>query len=174
MIERGFRRLITLIEWWSVLLLVLMVVVVSLGVFFRYFLNAALVWYDEFASYLLVWLTFYGAVVASYRRRHIGFELVVEKLRPKIRRIVESISECFVVLFQFVLFYYGWVLTAKMGDEIAVSLTWVKMSWIVSVLPITGGLMLIVSLLRLAQIVSGTEEKPSPYFSPEEVRNVTE
>ena len=175
---RLFRRFIDLIEWWAVLLLVLMVVVVSLGVFYRYFLNAALVWYDEFASYLLVWLTFYGAVVASYRRRHIGFELVVERLRPKIRRIVEFISECFVLLFQFVLFYYGWGLTEKMGDEIAVSLTWVKMSWIVSVLPITGGLMLIVSLLRLLQIVSGTEERPSPYLSPkerdQEVRDVTE
>jgi len=61
-------RLINLLEWWAVLLLVLMVVLVSLGVFFRYVLNASLAWYDEFASYLLVWLTFYGAVTASYRR----------------------------------------------------------------------------------------------------------
>ena len=47
-------------------LLVLMVVLVCLGVFFRYALGSSLAWYDEFASYLLVWLTFYGAVVACY------------------------------------------------------------------------------------------------------------
>ena len=155
--EPLFGRFINLVEWWAVFLLVLMVVVVSLGVFFRYVLNAALVWYDEFASYLLVWLTFYGAVVASYRRRHIGFELVVDRLLPNNRKIVEFVSESCVLGFQVVLFYYGWLLTRKMGDETAVSLAWVKMGWVYSVLPITGGLMLLISLVRLARIVSGRE-----------------
>ncbi|MBI4523355.1 MAG: TRAP transporter small permease [Deltaproteobacteria bacterium] len=149
-----FDRLINLIEWWSVLLLVLMVLVVILGVFFRYVLNAALVWYDEFASYLLVWLTFYGAVVASYRRRHIGFDLLINRLLPETRRFTEFMAEFLVLGFQIVLFYYGWLLTQKMGDETAVSLVWVKASWIYSVLPITGGLMLVISLRRLAKIVS--------------------
>lgn len=150
--DRFFRRLINLVEWWAVLLLILMVVVVFLGVFFRYVLNASLVWYDEFASYLLVWLTFYGAVVALYRQRHIGFELVVDRLESGTRRLIDIIGECFVLGFQFVLFYYGWLLTEKMGDETAVSLVWVKMSWVYSVLPITGGLMLLISLVRLMEI----------------------
>lgn len=153
--ERLLRRLIDLVEWWAVLLLVLMVVVVSLGVFFRYVVNQALVWYDEFASYLLVWLTFYAAVVASYRRRHIGFEVVMDQLVPLTRRVLEFVGESCVLGFQFVLFYYGWVLTGKMGDESAVSLDWVKMGWVYSVLPIAGGLMLVISLVRLVRIASG-------------------
>ena len=157
--ERFLRRFIHLLEWWAVLLLILMVAVVSLGVFFRYILNASLVWYDEFASYLLVWLTFYGAVVASYRGRHIGFEAVVDRLRPRTRRIVDLIGECFVLGFQIVLFYYGWLLTRKMGDETAVSLVWVKMSWVYSVLPITGGLMLLISLIRLIGIAFLNENR---------------
>ena len=157
--KRFFRRLIDLIEWWAVLLLVLMVVVVCLGVFFRYVLNAALVWYDEFASYILVWLTFYGAVVASYRRRHIGFEMVVSKFQPKTRRIFDFTGECFVLLFQLVLFYYGWLLVDRMGDGSAITLTWVKMGWVYSVLPVTGGLMLLISLMRLVDIAFATERE---------------
>jgi TRAP-type C4-dicarboxylate transport system permease small subunit len=157
--DKVFGRLIKLIEWWAVFLLVAMVALVSLGVFFRYFLNSALVWYDEFASYLLVWLTFYGTVVASYRRRHIGFEVVVDRLQPNTRRIVDFIGELFVLSFQGVLFYYGWLLTRRMGDETAVSLAWVKMSWIYSVLPITGGLMLLISLARLADIALARERR---------------
>jgi len=157
--DRFFRRLINLVEWWAVLLLILMVVVVFLGVFFRYVLNASLVWYDEFASYLLVWLTFYGAVVALYRRRHIGFEVVVNRFSPTTRRIVDFAGEFFVLGFQTVLFYYGWHLTGKMGDETTVSLVWVKMSWIYSVLPITGGLMLLISLMRLIDIALMQESR---------------
>ena len=154
-----FGRLIGLIEWWAVLLLVLMVVLVILGVFFRYVLGSSLVWYDEFASYLLVWLTFSGTVVASYRHRHIGFEVVVDRLQPGTRRIVDFVAESFVLLFQGVLLYYGWLLTRKMGDETAVSLVWVKMSWIYSVLPIAGGLMFLISVKRLVDIVAIGEVK---------------
>jgi TRAP-type C4-dicarboxylate transport system permease small subunit len=157
--HRLFRKLIAVIEWWSVLLLVLMVTLVCVGVFFRYVLNASLAWYDEFASYLLVWLTFYGAVVATYRRRHIGFEVVVEKFGPTVRRLVDFLSECFVLAFQFVLLYYGWELMQKMGDDRAVSLPWVKMSWIYSVLPITGGLMLIITAVRLVEIAFARERR---------------
>ena len=53
------------------------------------------------------------------------------------------------------LFYYGWILTQKMGDETAVSLVWVKMGWVYSVLPITGGLMLLISLERLRHLLFG-------------------
>jgi TRAP-type C4-dicarboxylate transport system permease small subunit len=157
--KRFFRRLIALVEWWAVLLIVLMVFLVTLGVFFRYFLNSSLTWYDEFASYLLVWLTFYGAVVALHRRRHIGFEVVVEKFTPGPRRVLEFISESFVLGFQVVLFVYGWLLTHKMGDETAISLVWVKMGWVYSVLPITGGLMLLISLMRLVDIVFARERE---------------
>jgi TRAP-type C4-dicarboxylate transport system permease small subunit len=151
--ERIFRRLIDLLEWWAVLLLVLMVVLVSLGVFFRYVLGAALAWYDEFASYLLVWLTFYGAVGASYHHRHISFDTFVDRLMPHTRRKIEVVAELFVLGFQVVLFYYGWLLMQKIGDETAVSLVWVKMGWVYSVLPITGGLMLLISLQRLFHLV---------------------
>jgi TRAP-type C4-dicarboxylate transport system permease small subunit len=152
---RIFSRLIDLIEWWAMFLLVLMVVLVCLGVFFRYVLGASLAWYDEFASYLLVWLTFYGAVVASYHGRHIAFEMVVDRFMRHTRRFVETVAELFVLGFQVVLFYYGWLLTRKMGDETAVSLVWIKMGWVYSVLPITGGVMLLISVERLLQLIFG-------------------
>jgi C4-dicarboxylate transporter, DctQ subunit len=152
-------RLVTLIEWWAVCLLAGLVLIVCLGVFSRYVLNASLTWYDEFASYMLVWLTFYGTVVADYRRRHTGFELLVDKLAPTPRKIVEVAAEIAVLGFQFVLFYYGWVLMERMGDETAISLPWVKVSWITSVLPITGALLLLISVTRMVGILFGKTNK---------------
>ena len=146
-------RLVALIEWWAVLLLAGLAVLVCLGVFFRYVLNSSLTWYDEFASYMLVWLTFYGTVVADYRRRHIGFELVVDKLGAPARRVVDAAGELAVLGFQFVLCYYGWILTLRMGDETAISLPWVKVSWVTSVLPVTGAILLVISATRMVEIV---------------------
>jgi TRAP-type C4-dicarboxylate transport system permease small subunit len=150
--ERFLRRFIDIIEWWATFLLALMVVLVCLGVFFRYVLDASLAWYDEFASYLLVWLTFYGAISASYQRRHIGFETFVARLMPTTREKLEIVAELLVLGFQIVLLYYGLLLVRKMGGETAVSLEWVKMGWVYSVLPISGALMLLISLRRLHQL----------------------
>ena len=157
--SKNFRRLIDFVEWWAMILLALMVVLVCLGVFFRYALGSALAWYDEFASYLLVWLTFYGAVAASYHQRHISFETIMDRVMPRTRRRWEIVAELFVVAFQVVLFHYGWLLTRKMGDETAVSLAWVKMGWVYSVLPITGGLMLLISLQRLLALVGVSNQR---------------
>ena len=157
--QKLLGRLVTLVEWWAVFLLAAMTVLVCLGVLFRYALNSSLVWYDEFASYLLVWLTFYGCVVVDYQRRHIGFDLLVNKLGPGQRRLVDIVGEIAVLGFQFVLCYYGWVLTERMGDETAISLPWVQVTWINSVLPITGALLLIISLNRLIATITGKQIK---------------
>src|SRR3989442_6243221 len=76
------------VEWWTMAVMVAMVALVTIGVFFRYIVNASLSWYDEFASSLLVWLSFYGAVVATYRGRHIGFETLAERRGARARRLM--------------------------------------------------------------------------------------
>jgi TRAP-type C4-dicarboxylate transport system permease small subunit len=149
------RGLVRLVEWWSVALLVLMVGIVVVGVFFRYVLDASLAWYDEFASYLMVWLSFYGAVVVSYQRRHISFETLAESLGPKGRRAAGILAELLVLAFQAILAYWGWVALDAMAFDTAVSLTWIRMTWVYSVLPITGALMLLISALHLADAIRG-------------------
>ena len=71
--HKGLQRAL---EFAVVALMVALAVVVVLGVVFRR-LGAALVWYDEIASILLAWLTFYGAALAALHRAHIGFPKLV-------------------------------------------------------------------------------------------------
>jgi len=60
-----------LLEWVVIVLMVVLAVEVTLGVVFR-FAGRSLIWYDEVASVLLAWVTFYGSALASVRRAHIG------------------------------------------------------------------------------------------------------
>jgi TRAP-type C4-dicarboxylate transport system permease small subunit len=68
---------------------------------------------------------------------------------------VDIVGEIFVLGFQFILLYYGWILTERMGEETAISLPWVKVVWINSVLPITGALLLLLSVARMFALLSG-------------------
>jgi hypothetical protein len=65
------------LEWVVIVLVVTLAAEVTLGVVFRA-AGRALAWYDEVASVLLAWLTFYGAALASVKRAHIGCPELVE------------------------------------------------------------------------------------------------
>jgi TRAP-type transport system small permease protein len=137
---------------WATALLIALVALVTLGVFFRYVLDASLSWYDEFASYLLVWLAFYGAVVTTARNRHIAFEVLVDRLGRRARTGMAVVSEAFSLVFYATLTWYGVVLVRTMGGDTAVSLAWVPMAVVYSAMPISGGLMMVVSLGRLLSL----------------------
>ena len=96
------RRLEVVLEVVTVLLMGSLALVVVVGVGFRK-AGAALVWYDEVASILLAWLTFYGAALAALKRAHIGFPKLVDGLSEPLRRAAIITSEIFVIGFFLVL-----------------------------------------------------------------------
>ena len=96
--REGYGRVL---EWLVIVLMVVLAVEVTLGIAFRAS-GRSLSWYDEIASVLLAWLTFYGSALASVKRAHIGCPEVVEQLpwgprracrRPH-RRPLSSSSPC--------------------------------------------------------------------------------
>ena len=68
-IRKGFQRLLEAIV---ILLMVTLTTIVLVAVVYRK-MGASLSWYDEIASIMLAWLTYYGAALAAVHREHIGF-----------------------------------------------------------------------------------------------------
>jgi C4-dicarboxylate transporter DctQ subunit len=153
--RRAYGTLMALLRGYSGILMLLMLGVVLLGVAFRYIVNAALSWYDEYAGYVLVWLTMFGSVVALADGKHISFETLVQKLSPRMQRAAEIFDALCVLGFSLVLLVSGWVLVRSMADETSVSVPAVKMAWVYSALPISGALLVLVGLVQLAALVSG-------------------
>ena len=60
------------LEGVSLGLLVTLAVIVVLAVIYRT-LGSSLIWYDEIASVLLAWLTYFGSALAALKRAHLGF-----------------------------------------------------------------------------------------------------
>lgn len=66
-------------------LVVVEVLVLAAGVFARYVLNRPLVWSDELASALFLWLAMLGAIIALGRGEHMRLTAVVGMLPPPLR-----------------------------------------------------------------------------------------
>ena len=153
--RRRFRNgLQRALELAVVALMVALALVVVLGVVFRRF-GAALVWYDEVASILLAWLTFYGAALAALHRAHIGFPKLVDGLGPAYRRPLILLGEVFVLAFFLVTAWAGWRVFGILGGETLVSLPWVPQRLTQSVVPIGAVLFIIAELVTLPDVWAG-------------------
>ncbi len=153
-LARAIGFLVSALEAYCVILMIGMAVIVLTGVWYRYVIQRALPWYDEFAEFLLVWLTFYGSVLAAQRNAHIGFETLVEYLPASLQRIAAVAAELIVMLVQVTLFYYGLSLMNAAPFDTAISIRAVRLSWVYSAIPISGGLMFLIGLRRLAGLLS--------------------
>ena len=135
-----------------ILLLAGLAVLILYGVACRK-LGIALVWYDEGASIMLAWLTYYGAALAALKRAHIGFPGLVNALAPHWRVPAVWFGEVCVVGFFALLTWFGWrVLDILRGDTM-VSLPEVPTQLTQSVIPIGGALFIVAQLLSLPEVL---------------------
>ncbi len=132
-------------------LMTALALVVIVGVGFRK-AGAALVWYDEVASILLAWLTYYGAALAALKRAHIGFPKLVQSVRPALRRRLVIARELVVVGFFVLVAWAGWQVLQILQGIYLTSLPSVPARLTQSVIPISAVLFIVAELLSLAEL----------------------
>lgn len=151
-LDRFRQRYGLALEWVVMVLMVLLAVEVTLGIVFRT-LGQSLVWYDEVASVLLAWLTFYGSALASVKRGHIGCPEVVDQLPPQAKRWVNIFSQVLVLAFFALLGWVGLSILPILATDALVSLPWVPMSFVQSVIPVSSALILLAETLNLIDLL---------------------
>ncbi|HSC71435.1 MAG TPA: TRAP transporter small permease, partial [Candidatus Methylomirabilis sp.] len=89
----------------AVALFCTMVVVTTLGVFFRYVLNNALPWAEEADRYLFIWLSFVGASITMRHKAHIAVDLLLRYVSAAWRHRLELAAQFSVLIFLGVVFW---------------------------------------------------------------------
>mgnify|MGYP001043010060 FL=1 len=148
MVNRLKNWLEKILEVISIALLITLAFIVVLAVVFR-FLGQSLIWYDEVASVVLAWLTYYGSALAVCRRGHLGFPGLFLSMPRTTRAVAFVIGEIVVIAFFLVIGYAGWYILGIFGDETLVSLSWVHLSFTQSVIPVGAALFIIVEVLSI-------------------------
>lgn len=155
-IRVAFERVLEVVV---LLLMALLALVVIGGVAFRKF-GAPLVWYDEVASILLAWLTYYGACLAALRRAHIAYPGFVESIRPSRRWPFIVIREIVVIGFFAVAAWAGWKVVMVLDGYYLTSLPWFPRQLTESVIPITAVLFIAAELLTVPDMIHETRARP--------------
>ena len=156
-IRRGYERAL---EWLVIALMAMLAVEVTAGVLFRSF-GASLVWYDEVASILLAWLTFYGSALASAKRAHIGCPEVMAFLPPKPRFIFRVIAEVLTIGFFLLMGWVGYQVLGVLDSDNLVSLPSIPVSWVQSVVPISAVLIVAAELVTLPKVLASALAAPA-------------
>jgi TRAP-type C4-dicarboxylate transport system permease small subunit len=144
------------LEWVVMVIMVLLALEVMAGVVFRA-IGSSLVWYDEVASVMLAWLTFYGSALASVKRAHIGCPEVVQQMSPSWQRVLGIVSQVLVIVFFALLGWTGLQIMPVLAGDTLVSLPWVSMNFVQSVIPVSAALIVVAELTHLVDLFEARE-----------------
>jgi TRAP-type C4-dicarboxylate transport system permease small subunit len=161
-LRRGIERLF---EWISAALLLALAVEVLVGIVFRA-TGRPLVWYDEVASVMLAWLTYYASALAALKKAHIGFPGLVNALPRGGRIVALAVREVAVIGFFVLLAVWGVHVLQMLGGETLVTVD-VPVRFTQSVIPIGATLFVLAELLNLPDQVAWAQGRPvSPIAAP--------
>jgi TRAP-type transport system small permease protein len=142
------KTLLRVVETIGLAILLSLTFAVIYSTTMRYF-GASPSWYDELASVLLAWLTYFGATYAVFMRAHMGFGGLVTALPRPIAVALTLLSECLVLVFFGVIAWFGYQVLAVAAYDSLLSIRWLTLDIVQSVIPVTAVLMIVGTLLTM-------------------------
>ena len=113
------------------------VVLTLVQVFARYVFNSPLLWSEELARLLLVWVVFLGGAVVCWDGRHLNVDTFFSRTPPKLRYFLRVTNALIALFFLVVLAWSSWPL--------------IELEWIINM----GSIPISMSFVRIPALVGG-------------------
>ncbi|KXI29071.1 TRAP transporter small permease [Paraglaciecola hydrolytica] len=130
---------------------------VSWQVISRYMLKDPSSVTEELARFLLIWVGMLGAVYAYRTNSHLGLNIVLDKMSANTKKATLVLIQLLVIVFSALVLVFGGYelvdLTLEL-KQISAALS-INMGIVYMVLPISGGLLILYSLVNLSEIFNG-------------------
>jgi len=166
------KRVERLFEIITSALLVILAVEVLVGIVFRA-ARRPLSWYDEVASVLLAWLTYYGSALAALKNAHIGFPGLANSLGRGGRFAVLAFREITVIGFFLILAWEGTRILGVLAGETLVTVD-IPVTVTQSAIPIGAALFVLAELLKLPERIDWARGgRPPPAAQPEAAKELS-
>jgi len=139
-----------LVEIPAALLVIAEIVILFAGVVARYVLHAPLIWSDELASILFLWLAMLGSVVAFRRSEHMRMTALVANAGPRAQAYLDLVATCAALAFLLLIAHPAYDYAYE-ESFITTPALQISNSWRAAALPVGTCLMALFALLRLVR-----------------------
>lgn len=90
------------------IVMIAMVLMVFVNAVLRYVFNTGIAAFEELARYAFIWVSSFGAIIAYYKDKHVGVDMLTSKLHGAVRLVFGIICEVVVILMLAVLLIGGY------------------------------------------------------------------
>lgn len=132
-----------------------MVILTCWQVFTRYVLKNPSSWSEELVSYLFAWMALLGASIVVGERGHMNIPVVVERMGPGAQKFFAIFSEVIACIFAAVILVFGGVQITSLAMGQMTSSLGVAVGIFYVVLPLSGVLNIIYTLINIYDIAKG-------------------
>jgi tripartite ATP-independent transporter DctM subunit len=146
-LERAIGRLAEAV---SAALLAGELLILAAGVVARYLLHRPLVWSDELASILFLWLGMLGSAVALRRADHLRMLTLVNRLPGRLRAAAEPLAVAAAVAFLLAMLPSA-VASLRLEADVTTAALEISSAWRAAALPAGIGLMLFFAIAQAAR-----------------------
>lgn len=136
-------------RWVLIVLLAAMAVIVFANVSLRYLTNYSLVWAEEVARYLMIWLTLLGAGPVLRHGGHVAVTNLIDALSPRGQRLMRGLLVVALLAFFLGMVWVGYSYGTRMQYQLTPA-TRISFGYIYAAIPI-GFALLGVHLLLIAR-----------------------
>lgn len=143
-----------------VVLVVGIVVTTTSQVVSRYVFGSPLIWTEEVARYLGIWLVMLGTGLVLGENMHVGIDYVLEKAPPKLNVVLSTVSLLATFLFSLALVVYGSRLVFAVRNAQTAALR-ISMGWVYLAVPVGGALLAVYALFLLISTLRKGAKKAS-------------
>jgi C4-dicarboxylate transporter DctQ subunit len=142
------------VEGLIILCATVVVSIVTTEVILRYIFSHSLIFTEELARYLMVWIVFLGAALAVRDGSHIKISMVVKHFHHRQRRFLEVLSYCLVVVFLVILTVEGIKILPRQLYQMCITID-TCMFYFYLAIPVGSVLMIIFLLPHIRDAIKG-------------------
>ena len=150
------------IRFVACLLLSAMIIVVTWQVISRYVLNAPSTFSEELLRFGVIWLSLIGAAYASGRSTHMAVDLFKDMAKGRLRLILDFLVPIAFIVFAVTVLILGGMQAVIISAQQYSAVLRVPMGAIYAALPTSGVLIVLYSILNIAELLRGRHVEPSP------------
>lgn len=145
-LKKGYKYLFTALEWFAMICMVIMVIVVFIEVILRYLFGTGFKWSQEIPTLMMVWFGFIGIAIGVIEKIHISIEFFTMKLPKKITQTMDRANYLIIAIFGGYMIHYG-IQIMRLTSKTTLPATKWPSAVLYLILPLSGVLILINGIL---------------------------